>query len=82
MYVPAQPTPARVRAAPALPGPIREHREADMARHREADTGEVDRARVDAVRERDQERDGHGVRGVEETRDPARPRHWRYATRR
>src|SRR5262249_40647053 len=44
----------------------------EMAQRGEADTRQVHRARVDAVRERDEDRYRHGVRGVEEAGDPAR----------
>ena len=57
---------------PGAPRPVGERREPDVARHREADARQVDGTRVDPVGEGHEERDGHGVRGVEEPRDPAR----------
>src|SRR5262249_37243407 len=54
------------------PGTVGEHREAEVTRDGETDTGEIDGAGIDSVRQGDEDRDGHGVRGVEEAGDPAR----------
>ncbi len=72
-HVRARPSHARQGASHhCAPEPIRQDGEAEMARHREGDAGQIDGARVDAIRQGDE--DGHGQRvgRVEDSRDPAR----------
>src|SRR5262249_34867435 len=52
------------------PGPIGEHRESGVTGYSERDASQVHEARIDSIGERDEERHGHGVRGIEQPRDP------------